>query len=310
MMEHRFGGPWTEIKLDAVEYYLECYTRALKSVGFDLWYVDAFAGTGDREEERETGGILEGTPIETVVETMAGSARRALAIAPPFDHFHFNEQKPDRYEVLCGLKNEFPDRHIVVTAEDANQLLSTTFSRRPWLSGANSKTRGVVFLDPYALQVEWKTLELLAGTKAVDVWYLFPLRDITRQLAHQRSGIGPKERRMDIVLSEKWRELYSLPPPEKVLRQTELFGPSADHEDEERNASQRQIEQWFKELLATKFPYVSDPLPLLTGRTRQAFSLFLCVANPSPKATELARHFHSHVMKSFAAAASRRRSGP
>lgn len=53
MSKHIFGGPWTEIKLDAVEYYLECYTRALKRVGFDLWYIDAFAGSGDRERERE-----------------------------------------------------------------------------------------------------------------------------------------------------------------------------------------------------------------------------------------------------------------
>ena len=52
MSKHIFGGPWTEIKLDAVEYYLGCYTRALKQVDFDLWYIDAFAGSGDRENER------------------------------------------------------------------------------------------------------------------------------------------------------------------------------------------------------------------------------------------------------------------
>ena len=35
-MAHKFGGPWTEVKLDAVEYYLKCYTKALSRVGFDL----------------------------------------------------------------------------------------------------------------------------------------------------------------------------------------------------------------------------------------------------------------------------------
>jgi hypothetical protein len=48
MAEHTFGGPWTEIKLDAVHYYLGCYTKALKRVGLDLSYIDAFAGTGTR----------------------------------------------------------------------------------------------------------------------------------------------------------------------------------------------------------------------------------------------------------------------
>jgi hypothetical protein len=52
VIEHHYGGPWTEIKLDAVEYYLKCYTAALSKVPFDLWYVDAFAGTGTRTSER------------------------------------------------------------------------------------------------------------------------------------------------------------------------------------------------------------------------------------------------------------------
>jgi hypothetical protein len=52
MVDHRFGGPWTEIKLDAVCYYLECYTKALSRKQFDLWYVDAFAGIGDRTNEK------------------------------------------------------------------------------------------------------------------------------------------------------------------------------------------------------------------------------------------------------------------
>ncbi len=48
MVGHRYGGTWTELKLDAVTYYLECYTKALTHRRFILWYIDAFAGTGDR----------------------------------------------------------------------------------------------------------------------------------------------------------------------------------------------------------------------------------------------------------------------
>jgi three-Cys-motif partner protein len=80
MVDHPFGGPWTEIKLDAVQYYLECYAKALTPKKFDLWYIDAFAGTGDRVETRKVGGLLEGIPESTVTETLAGSARRALKV--------------------------------------------------------------------------------------------------------------------------------------------------------------------------------------------------------------------------------------
>jgi hypothetical protein len=68
-VEHRFGGPWTEVKLDAVEYYLDCYSKALGS-RFDLWYFDAFAGTGERSEETIAGGILEGGPLRRRIETL------------------------------------------------------------------------------------------------------------------------------------------------------------------------------------------------------------------------------------------------
>src|SRR6202040_4104646 len=70
---HAFGGPWTEVKLDAVEYYLSCYTNALQHWAFDLWYIDAFAGTGSRTIERLDGGLFDGKPIELTRETLAGS---------------------------------------------------------------------------------------------------------------------------------------------------------------------------------------------------------------------------------------------
>lgn len=53
MMEtHQFGGPWTVEKLDALRGYLIGYAQALKNQPFRRWYIDAFAGTGDRTAKR------------------------------------------------------------------------------------------------------------------------------------------------------------------------------------------------------------------------------------------------------------------
>ena len=123
---HRFGGPWTEIKLDAVQYYLQCYTKALAHI-FDLYYIDAFAGSGDRTEEREVGGILEGRPIETVVETLDGSAKRALSISPAFHHFIFNETHPERLAALDAVRLAHPGRDIRIFSGDANHVLKDIF---------------------------------------------------------------------------------------------------------------------------------------------------------------------------------------
>lgn len=306
--EHSFGGPWTEIKLDAVVYYLECYTRALRRTTLDLWYIDAFAGSGERSEQRLVGGIFDGTPLETRTEKLAGSARRALAVEPRFHHFVFIEQNEERCAALAALKVEFPDRDIHVLRGDANSEIIRLFNEGPWRLKDRGPRRGVVFLDPYSLQVDWSTLEALASTHVVDVWYLFPLRDVVRQLARDFRGIGPKKRMLDRVLGPKWRDLYE----ESSRVQPSAFGDLfPDQPEVRRTATQRQIETWFRSQLASIFPYASEPLPILTGPTRQAFSLFLAVANPSRRAKELAEHFASRVTgKRGFARATRRRSGP
>lgn len=94
--EHRFGGPWTEVKLDAISDYLSFYTQALKQKPkpdkpFILWYIDAFAGSGERTAAREAGGILENRPISVDAIQLDGSAKRALAIDPPFSKYVFVE---------------------------------------------------------------------------------------------------------------------------------------------------------------------------------------------------------------------------
>jgi hypothetical protein len=46
-----------------------------------------------------------------------------------------------------------------------------------------------------------------------------------------------------------------------------LFGAPPDPAEEERKATQKQIEQWFRGRLQGIFGYASEPLPLLTGNT-------------------------------------------
>ncbi|NML08351.1 three-Cys-motif partner protein TcmP [Sphingomonas sp. G-3-2-10] len=86
---HKFGGTWTELKLDVIAGYLGFYTTVLKHKPtpdgpFKLWYVDAFAGSGSRTVEITSGGMFEETPLRAEELEVAGSARRALEVDPPF----------------------------------------------------------------------------------------------------------------------------------------------------------------------------------------------------------------------------------
>lgn len=301
-MAHKYGGPWSEVKLDAVEYYLQCYSNALTPKRMDIWYIDAYAGSGDREAEREIGGLLEGTPLETIIETLDGSARRALKIAPPFHHFIFIEKDPHRVKQLESIRTEYPGVDINVMHGDANAELMNLISRPPWTKKARSMSRGVVFLDPFSMQVDWTTLQALAATECLDVWYFFNVQAIIRQLSHDFGGIGNKEASLDRVLSSRWRELYSL-APEDERGQSDMFS-NFDNAPKDRSAKRTitkdQIDKWFKVLLEGEFAFVSDPLPIVTPHSGHTFSLFLAVANKHPKATELAEKFVRYVNRKFA----------
>jgi three-Cys-motif partner protein len=50
--EQLFGGSWTEKKLEILKKYLDAYNTALKNQPFKRVYIDAFAGTGYRQQRK------------------------------------------------------------------------------------------------------------------------------------------------------------------------------------------------------------------------------------------------------------------
>lgn len=101
-----------------------------------------------------------------------GSARLALQTEPRFDKSIFIERNSERCAHLEQLKDEFPllAQDIDIHRRDANEEIQALCSKGSWRSH-----RAVLFLDPYGMQVEWKTIEAIAATKAIDLWLLFPL---------------------------------------------------------------------------------------------------------------------------------------
>ncbi|MEW5999096.1 MAG: three-Cys-motif partner protein TcmP [Pseudomonadota bacterium] len=301
--KHSFGGPWTEIKLDAISDYLNFYQNALKNQNFVTWYIDAFAGTGERHARVLTGGLFEAAPIEEVDEVLAGSARRALAVTPHFSHYWFSEQRPTRVKVLQGLGAEY-DRHVIVRSGDANDELCKLFNNPPWVGHRDQgRQRAVVFLDPYGMSVGFATLEMLAGTKRVDVWYLFPRKAVIQQLANEASGLDDDKRSSltRIFGCSDWEKRFYRAQP----KQGELFG-SDDTVNATRTASGNEIALFARERFGQIFAYVSEPIPLLVNG-REFFELY-CFSNNKP-AIPLIKRGVDFVVKKYTPA-SRRRSDP
>lgn len=288
-VEHRFGGSWTEIKLNAISDYLNFYTGALKaspSAGdpFETWYVDAFAGTGDRTVEVGSEGLFSGDGLLDRAR-LEGSARRALAVSPPFRHLVFIEKDAGRYAALTRVRNEFPNRDIECIQGDANDSIRRIFNRGPWVErGRSGLQRAVVFLDPYGMSVRWNTLQFLARTGRADVWYLFPLHAALRQLSHNHTALdGSKRAVLDEVFgTSDWESRFYEHQPAS----TDLFdfapasGPS-------RNADPNKVERFAAEQFRSIFSFVSQPIPILTRRKLRQFSLFLLSGNRNERAIAL-----------------------
>jgi three-Cys-motif partner protein len=189
---HEFGGQHTELKLWVVENYLKRFAAALKRYFSELWFIDAFAGTGCRtvrHEARESD--LFGAAVPERIEQRRGSAQIAIDVTPQFDRLVFMESKPSYCAVLRELAQQYSDRKIVVVEDDANRAIQTLIKRGDW-----RRTRAVMFLDPYGMEVEWATLEAVAATKSIDVWFLFPLSGPYRQATLRSGDIDDSKRLM------------------------------------------------------------------------------------------------------------------
>ncbi|WP_312366475.1 three-Cys-motif partner protein TcmP [Ensifer sp.] len=288
--EHEFGGQHTEIKLAIVEKYLKAYSTALRQKFKSIWYIDAFAGTGSRTVriEAKDGDLLD-APVPERVESRRGSAKIALDIQPAFDRLIFMDQKSAHCAALEGLKASHPDRDIHVLQGDANAIIQENINRVNW-----SSRRAIMFLDPYGMEVAWETLQAVAKTQAIDVWFLFPLSGLYRQAARNISAVDASKRRAltNMLGTDEWEaELYSpVPPP------ADLLGSLEAPEERQRNADVAGLETYVKRRLQTIFPLVADPFPLPPQKKPQRFSLFFAASNPSPKAIDLANRFARHII--------------
>ncbi|MDH2350799.1 three-Cys-motif partner protein TcmP [Bradyrhizobium sp. SSUT18] len=284
--DHEFGGQHTELKLSIVEGYLSAFAQALRPHFKNLWYIDAFAGTGTRTVRTERqGATLVETPVEEVIERRRGSAQIALDGRPEFDFLVFIEKNRSYVSALNDLAAKNLQRRIVVAEEDANSALKRLVANNSW-----KDKRAVVFLDPYGMEVEWTTLQALAGTQAIDVWFLFPLAGLFRQATRKLTDIDEHKRAALTRMfgSESWeQELYP------NVGDPDMFGVLPERRRELDPAG---LERYVRNRLGEIFSAVLKPLALPIDRAPQMFSLFLCISNRTPEAIGLATRIGDHLL--------------
>ncbi|WP_454632962.1 three-Cys-motif partner protein TcmP [Bradyrhizobium cenepequi] len=294
MAKHIFGGPDTSRKLRCLQEYLRAFSIALRNQQFECVYIDAFAGSGSRTEVRPALPLLGGEFAESQEVTTPGSARIAIDTDPPLHSIVLIEEDPTRFAELERLAGEYPGRDITVEKGDANkhvQRLCTQIAwrqRKPGIRG----TRGVIFLDPYGMEVSWQTVEAIAKTEALDCWLFFPLSGLYRNAPRDPARLDAgKQASLDRVLGttdwrEKWYDHETAP--------RDIF---ETREQATRRADVDAIERYVKERLLTAFKgAVLDPIRLHHKNGAPLASLFFAVSNTSPAAVKLATQIASHIL--------------
>jgi three-Cys-motif partner protein len=289
--EHQFGGDWTSRKLEVLAAYLRSYTTALKDAPFRKAFIDAFAGTGYRTVRSDDAADAQELLLPDLAEKepqalLDGSARLALKTEPAFDHYIFIERSPARCEQLEQLKSEFSEQRsqISIHQGDANEQIQALCAKS-W-----SKHRAVLFLDPYGMQVEWKTIEAIAATKAIDLWLLFPLGIGVNRLL-KKSGDIPAawRKRLDLLLgtSDWYDKFYEV---EKIPT---LFGNDQEHVVK---ATMETIGRYFNNRLKEIFAGVVEQPGVLRNSSNNPLYLF-CFAVGNERGKDIALRIAKHLLK-------------
>jgi three-Cys-motif partner protein len=300
-----FGGPWSRLKLDCVESYAVAYLKVMQQQNWSLHYVDAFAGQGRQQlklvasnsdsqsENQASFDFLDQAEDQARYEFLEGSALRALKVSNEatrgFDRFVFIEASRMAKEKLAQRALvEWPAQaaKIQLLKDDANDAIADYVKNTNW-----AKTRALVFLDPFGLQVRWRTIEELAQTRACDVWYLFPIGGVIRMLPSSGQMDPMWEVKLDTLFgTTDWREAFYA---DNI--QGDLFGDASRI----KNANETKILSYIKDRMRSVFAGISDFAILRNSMGYPMFALLMGVTNPSPRAVSSALRISNHLISNL-----------
>lgn len=149
--------------------------------------------------------------------------------------------------------------------------------------------RAVAFLDPFALEVQWRTIKAIASTQAIDMWLLFPAMAVNRMLP--QSGIIPEawKHRLNLLFGETdWKDGFY-----RKTGETDMFGDFFPETKVPRIF--QTLSEYVTQRLSSVFAKVHDSPLLLRNRTGSLLFL-LCFASGNPSGSKIAVDIAGHII--------------
>ena len=278
-------GPWAKEKLECLRKYLNAYTAILSKQNFrGYFYIDAFAGPGTlkvRQEQTDDSvqQLLIGVsnhvgddPGET--EYINGSPLVALELEKPFTDYIFIETDKSCLKKLEALEMRYknPDRRIHLREQDCNDYLRGLLDKTNW-----TNWRGVVFLDPFGMQVPWDTVSEMGKTGAIEVFINFPVGMAIQRLLKRSGNFTSNERSKlnQYFGTDQWYDLLYESRPG-------LFGEITTKIQEAGDV----LVRWYRRRLKEVFGYVSAAREIQSSKGRPLY--YLIFAGPNRTGARIA----------------------
>lgn len=155
--KEKWGGSWTERKLDAFEKYVRAYLAIMQAQKekYNGWpntiYFDGFAGSGSRNDNTtdEQNTLLEFEDItQEEQDVYKGSAERVLRLDKKFDHYCFVDNDTQSLQLLESTlreKNLVTNKCTFINDDVNNQLTCLC-------NFLDKGKAALVLLDPFGMQ--------------------------------------------------------------------------------------------------------------------------------------------------------------
>lgn len=277
-----WGGQWTEEKLDAFEKYVKAYLTIMNAsrdkYNRKLIYFDGFAGSGSRnaKKEEKDSVLLQDFFKDSILQEeelnlYKGAAERVLSIPQRgFDYYYFVDKDPESSLKLHELLSRFENEKILVYRNsDANKQIEM-------LAGAmqkDQKLASLVLLDPFGMQVNWRSIEMLIDTRT-DLWILIPTGVIVNRLLDRKCELTHIDKLTSFFGKDEAflkNYFYNIRTVDTLFGETEIL--------EKVKKPIEKIAELYIEQLKTIFDYVTKkPLVLYNTRNTPIFH-FACASN-------------------------------
>ena len=285
-------GPWAKEKLGCLGKYLDAYTNILSK---QQWlkegyvYIDAFAGRGKyRVRTKETATQDPNQSVLDVempymtdsdqAEFINGSPRVALSIKNKFTDYVFIESDSTRAEQLKELEASVAGQaRVHIRQQDCNAYLKETIPKVNW-----KQRRGVIFIDPFGMQIPWSTLTQIAATKAIEVFINFPVGMAIQRLLRKDAKFSEEQR-------YKLDGYFGTPDWFDVVYETST--DMAGEITRKRRNSGKLLLNWYREQLEKAFGYVSEARLICNSHGGHLY--YLIFAGPNKTGRKIANYILS-----------------